>query len=230
MTAGPHHATGDCQGQDLATTASAQFRSSAAAGLRHYAGPVRIAASVTELPARDFQAALDSLISIYAAAMGAQAVELGARRSIMQRHAGNPAFRAIVATDEHERIVAFAYGFHGSAGQWWHDVVRSAIAERGGPSATSAWLSDAMEVAEVHVRPEHQAHGIGRRMLLALTQGRQERTALLSTRDAESPARRLYRSMGFIDLVTAFQFPGGGPLYAVMGAPLPLTPGPSPST
>jgi GNAT superfamily N-acetyltransferase len=191
---------------------------------------VQIAASVSELPARDFHGVLDSLIAIYAAAMGAQAVELTARRSIMERHAGNPAFRAVVATDEHEQVVAFAYGFHGTTGQWWHDVVRSAIVRRSGPAATAAWLSDAMEVAEVHVRPDHQAHGIGRRMLLALTEGRAERTAVLSTRDAQSPARHLYRSLGFIDLLTAFQFPGGGPLYAVMGAPLPLPPGPSPST
>jgi ribosomal protein S18 acetylase RimI-like enzyme len=59
-------------------------------------------------------------------------------------------------------------------------------------------------------------------MMLALTAGRPERTALLSTRDAETPARRLYRSLGFADLLTEFLFPGGGPAYAVMGARLPL--------
>jgi ribosomal protein S18 acetylase RimI-like enzyme len=84
------------------------------------------------------------------------------------------------------------------------------------------WLSDSLEIAEVHVHPDHQARGIGRQMILALTAGRPERTAVLSTRDAQSPARRLYRSLGFVDLLTAFHFPGGGPLYAVMGAPLPL--------
>jgi ribosomal protein S18 acetylase RimI-like enzyme len=72
------------------------------------------------------------------------------------------------------------------------------------------------------VRPEYQARGIGRRLILMLTADRPERTALLSTRDAETRARRLYRSLGFADLVTAFVFPGGGPRYAVMGAPLPL--------
>jgi ribosomal protein S18 acetylase RimI-like enzyme len=171
---------------------------------------------------------LDTLLSIYAAAMGAQPEELAARRAIMERHAGNPEFRVVVARDEPEHIVAFSYGFHGAAGQWWHDVVRSAIARRAGEPATASWLSDALEIAEVHVHPDHQARGIGRRMMLALTDGRPERTALLSTRDGRSPARRLYRSLGFVDLLTAFQFPGGGPLYAVMGAPLPLPPGPPP--
>jgi ribosomal protein S18 acetylase RimI-like enzyme len=46
---------------------------------------------------------------------------------------------------------------------------------------------------------------------------------LLSTRDADTPARRLYRGTGFTDLLTAFRFfPGGEPPYAVMGAELPL--------
>ena len=70
----------------------------------------------------------------------------------------------------------------------------------------------------MHVHPGCQARGIGRQMLLALTAGRAERTAVLSTRDAETPARRLYRSLGFGDLLTDFLFPGGGPPYAVMGA------------
>jgi hypothetical protein len=59
-------------------------------------------------------------------------------------------------------------------------------------------------------------------MLLTLTSHRTERTAVLSTRDALTPARRLYRSLGFADLLTGFLFPGGGPPYAVMGARLPL--------
>ena len=51
----------------------------------------------------------------------------------------------------------------------------------------------------------------------------QPEPALLSTRDADTPARRLYRGTGFTDLLTAFHFfPGGEPPYAVMGAELPL--------
>jgi GNAT superfamily N-acetyltransferase len=129
-------------------------------------------------------------------------------------------------------IVAFAYGFRGATGQWWHDVVSSGVTAASGPHAATRWLADTMEIAEVHVRPEYQRQGIGRRLLLTLTADRTERTAVLSTQDSNSPARRLYRSLGFTDLLTTFAFPGGGPPYAVMGAPLPLigaartTPGP----
>ena len=120
------------------------------------------------------------------------------------------------------RIVGFAYGFRGATGQWWHDVVSSGVTAASGPSAATRWLADTMEIAEVHVLPEYQRQGIGRGLLLTLTANRPERTAVLSTQDSNSPARRLYHSLGFTDLLTSFAFPGGGPPYVVMGAPLPL--------
>ena len=132
------------------------------------------------------------------------------------------------------RVAGFTYGFHGAPGQWWHDIVADALAvsfasaqSRGraaypAPGADGAWLDDSFEVAELHVRPPYQGMGIGRELLLRLTSGRPERTAVLSTADAESRARRLYRGVGFTDLLTGFRFSGGEPPYAVMGARLPL--------
>jgi len=119
-------------------------------------------------------------------------------------------------------VIAFAYGFHGGRGQWWHDLVRSALISKWGHAAAIEWLDDSFEVAEVHVHPEYQRRGIGRRMLYLLTGGRAERTAVLSTMDANSPARRLYRSLGFTDLLTGYRFSGAPVPYAVMGAALPL--------
>jgi ribosomal protein S18 acetylase RimI-like enzyme len=119
-------------------------------------------------------------------------------------------------------IVAFAYGFRGEPGQWWHDVVRSALTAQAGQALAGAWLDDSMEVAEVHVHPDYQRRGLGQSMLLRLTQGRREQTAALSTPDGNWPARHLYGRLGFTDLLTGFSFPGGGPTYTVMGAVLPL--------
>jgi ribosomal protein S18 acetylase RimI-like enzyme len=119
-------------------------------------------------------------------------------------------------------VIAFAYGFHGGSGQWWHDIVRSALISRSGYRAAREWLDDSFEVAEVHVHPDYQRRGIGRRMLYRLTGGRAERTAVLSTMDTNSPARRLYRSLGFTDLMTDYRFSGAPVPYAVMGAALPL--------
>lgn len=181
------------------------------------------AIAIGELNRSDFLASIDDFLAVYAAAMGADAAELPSRRAIMERHSGSPDFRALAVTaGPSGRVVAFSYGFRGLPGQWWHDVVRAGISAVTGLRTAGYWLDDVLEIAEVHVHPEFQARRIGRRMMLALAARRTERTAVLSTRDALTPARRLYRSLGFADLLTDFVFPGGGPPYAVMGADLPL--------
>ena len=185
---------------------------------------MRRSLSVSELSPGEFAAWLDQLIAVYAAAMRPPAELLPGRKSIMAGHAANPGFRAIAVIDDGSgQPVGFGYGFHGAPGQWWHNTVRNALTASRGTTVASGWMDDSFEVAELHVTPAHQGHGTGADVLGRLASGRPERTALLSTRDADSPARRLYRGAGFVDLLTEFQFfPGGEPPYAVMGAELPL--------
>jgi GNAT superfamily N-acetyltransferase len=182
------------------------------------------AVSVCELTPAGFTARLDELLAVYAAAMRPPPELLAGRRAIMAGHAANPGFRALAVTDDATgQAAGFGYGFHGAGGQWWHDTVHRALTASRGDAAAAAWLGDSFEVAELHVAPDYQGRGVGAGLLLRLTSGRPERTALLSTRDADTPARRLYRGTGFTDLLTAFRFfPGGDPPYAVMGAELPL--------
>jgi ribosomal protein S18 acetylase RimI-like enzyme len=188
---------------------------------RHEAWP-----TFNDLDPASFAIHLDALIEVYATAMRVPELQLPGRRAVMEAHGVNPAFRGIAVTVPSGRrgvdTVAFAYGFHGARGQWWHDLVRSALTVAAGPGAAAKWLDDSFEVAEVHVRPEYQRRGIGRQLLFRLTGGLRERTAVLSTMDAESTARRLYRSLGFTDLLTRYQFAGVTECYAVMGAALPL--------
>jgi GNAT superfamily N-acetyltransferase len=120
-------------------------------------------------------------------------------------------------------LVGFAYGFHCSGGQWWHDVVRRAAASALGARTADDWFGDSLEIAEVHVLPGQQGQGTGLAMMLRLTAGRPERAAVLSTMDANTRARRLYHGLGFTDLLTGFEFPGTDLPYAIMGAPLPLS-------
>jgi ribosomal protein S18 acetylase RimI-like enzyme len=197
---------------------------------------VRSGPELRELSAEQFTDELDALAEIYALAMAAPAAELPGRMSIMERHASHPAFRAVVAVQPGEQgrhpdragvgdrraLIGFAYGFHGSAGQWWHDVVTDNLTARRGLDAAGHWLGDSFEFAEVHVHPDHQARGTGRAMMHTLAAGRPERTAVLSTPHGQTRARRLYRSLGFVDLLPAFSFPGAGPAYTIMGAVLPL--------
>lgn len=159
---------------------------------------------------------------MYAAAMQPDPAQLPGRRAVMEQHARYPGFRALAVTTGQGEIIAFSYGFHGTPGQWWHDIVAAALTAVSGKAAAGAWLSDSLEIAEVHVHPDYHRRGIGRSLMLGLTARRPERTAVLSTRDADSPARRLYRGLGFTDLLTGYVFPGSDVPYAVMGAALPV--------
>ncbi len=184
-----------------------------------------------ELGPREFRAAIRALVGVYAAAMNPPDRTLSGREAIMDRHAASPGFRGLSAHVD-GRLAGFTYGFHGESGQWWHDMVAAALATRSGArisaaeyagtDAPGAWLDDSFEIAELHVLPPWQGRGIGRSLLLSLASGRQERTAVLSTADAPTRARRLYRGLGFTDLLTDFRFSGSEPPYAVMGALLPL--------
>ncbi|MEO3789925.1 GNAT family N-acetyltransferase [Nonomuraea sp. B10E15] len=101
-------------------------------------------------------------------------------------------------------------------------MVLRALRDEMGPEAANAWLGFAFELAEIHVHPDYQGKGIGRAMIRTLCAGRPERSAVLSTHDQPTAARRLYASMGFTDLLTRFVFPGGHEEYAIAGRPLPL--------
>src|SRR5215471_17872297 len=193
--------------------------------------------SPRELSRAAFVAELDALTAVYLAAMRPDPDLLPGRRSIMERHAAYEGFRALAVTADAGgaggapgapggpgQIVAFSYGFRGADGQWWHDVVATALTARSGRELAAAWL----EIAEVHVHPDFHRRGIGRNLVLGLAEGRRERTAVLSTQDADSPARRLYRGLGFADLLTGYCFPGSAVPYAVMGAVLPLRPAAAP--
>lgn len=177
---------------------------------------------IRQIDRRGFLRRLNALLTTYEAAMLPPAGQLPGRHMIMERHAGHPEFRAFIA--EHSRqVVGFGYGFHGESGQWWHDVVREELTRTSGSEHARHWLDDAWEVAELHVHPAFQGRGLGRALIMSLCADRPERTVVLSTLDAKTPARNLYRSLGMVDLLTDFRFPGGGPAYAVMGAVLPLT-------
>jgi ribosomal protein S18 acetylase RimI-like enzyme len=54
-------------------------------------------------------------------------------------------------------------------------------------------------------------------ILQTLLDSSSSRTAVLSTHDHDSPARALYRSFGFTDLLRDFRFPGSAEVYAILG-------------
>ena len=155
---------------------------------------------------------------VYGAAMNRSPEVVVQRRDLIAQHAGFTGFLAVAAFDADGataggRLVGFGYGYPGRPGQWWHDVVAGAL----GREARKRWLDDGFELAELHVLPEQQGHGIGRALLDSLLARVNSRHVVLSTPDTESRARALYRSFGFTDLRRDFRFPGSDEDYAIMG-------------
>ncbi|HEU5034741.1 MAG TPA: GNAT family N-acetyltransferase [Mycobacteriales bacterium] len=154
---------------------------------------------------------------VYGAAMHRSPEMVVQRREIMQSHLHRRGFVAVTAVEpqapDSDRLVGFGYGYQGKAGDWWHDTVAGAL----GRDAARQWLRDAFELAELHVRPDRHGQGVGRRILDRLLGAAAGDTVVLSTHDRESPARQLYRSVGFVDLVGGFRFPGSAEVYAIMG-------------
>jgi ribosomal protein S18 acetylase RimI-like enzyme len=172
---------------------------------------------ILQLAAPEFRARAADAASVYGAAMQRSAEVVVQRRDIIAVHAGNRGFKATVALeDDDDRMVGFGYGYLGSPGQWWHDIVAKALGREG----SKRWLRDSFELAELHVLPQHQGNGIGRALLNDLLDRADTAHVVLSTPDTESAARRLYRSTGFADLVTGFYFPGSSEAYAIMGSDL----------
>lgn len=154
----------------------------------------------------------DDLLEVYAEAMEVDRVAALARRSIVASHLERPGLRGWVALDG-ERMVGVAYGYLGAPGQWWHDQVRAALSSE----QAQQWLEGAFEVCELHVRPELHGTGLGRRLLDALLGGVPTRTAILTTPDADTRARRFYRAGGWVDLARDVRFPGDPRSFAVLG-------------
>ncbi|MDQ3751905.1 MAG: GNAT family N-acetyltransferase [Actinomycetota bacterium] len=136
-------------------------------------------------------------------------------RNVLNRHAERSGFRCKIAQDD-RGLVGVAYGYTGSGGQWWHDVVAAAL-----PSdEAERWLGDCFEVVELHLMPEAQGRGVGGRLHDELLGGLPHSTAALSTLDAETRALHLYKKRGWVPLLTDFAFPGGAKPFVIMGLDL----------
>jgi ribosomal protein S18 acetylase RimI-like enzyme len=162
-------------------------------------------------------ARLDDVLFIYAEAMNYQHEIVEMRRGFIAAHTQRAGFRA-VATMDGDKVAGFSYGYHGKPGQWWHEQVRSGLTAEG----YQRWMADCFELVELHVLPYAQGHGLGQAQLLSLLDGVPRRTVILSTPEGESRAWRLYRRMGFQDVLRDHEFLGDDRPFAVLGHDLPL--------
>ncbi|MGW0707009.1 GNAT family N-acetyltransferase [Streptomyces sp. NPDC002643] len=165
----------------------------------------------------DLSLHVDEALAVQAVAFGLGPDEVAVRRQIVLRHMTQRGARALGATAE-GRLVGFVYGMPNDRTHWWSTVVEPYLRAQG----LDAWLDDSFVITELHVHPAHQNKGIGRTLITTITDSATEPRSILSAIDTESPARALYRSLGYQDLARRVVFPSAPKPYAVMGAHLPL--------
>jgi GNAT superfamily N-acetyltransferase len=83
----------------------------------------------------------------------------------------------------------------------WYGSLREAV----GADAAERWLTGQFAVVWIAVHPDRRGRGLGRCLLERLLEGTTTQRAWLITHDLDTPARALYRSLGFREL-------GHGPL------------------
>ncbi|MET8577512.1 GNAT family N-acetyltransferase [Streptomyces sp. NPDC005012] len=166
----------------------------------------------------DLSSRVDEALAVQAEAFGLGEDEIAVRRQIVQRHMTLRGARALGATTPDGRLAGFVYGMPNDRSHWWSTVVEPYLRALG----NDHWLDDSFVITELHVHPRHQKQGIGRALITAITDTADEPRSILSAIDHESPARRLYRALGYADLARRVHFPSATVPYAVMGAPLPL--------
>jgi ribosomal protein S18 acetylase RimI-like enzyme len=166
-------------------------------------------------------ARLEDVLTVYVTAMGYPRDIVTIRRGFVAGHTRRHAFRAVATVEEGtDRVVGFGYGYLSGPGQWWHEQVRAGLQD----DAYRRWMGRAFELVELHVLPEAQGAGLGEAQLRTLLDGATGDTVILSTPEGESRAWRLYRRMGFTDVLRDHLFPGDDRPFAVLGRPLPLEP------
>ncbi|EFD47686.1 conserved hypothetical protein [Mycobacterium tuberculosis T17] len=123
-------------------------------------------------------------------------------------------------------MLGVAYGYPGAPGQWWQQQVVLGLQRSGFPRlAIARLMTSYFELTELHILPRAQGRGLGEALARRLLAGRDEDNVLLSTPETngeDNRAWRLYRRLGFTDIIRGYHFAGDPRAFAILGRTLPL--------
>lgn len=174
---------------------------------------------------------LGDALAVYVDAMRYPRGTEDQRASIWIEHTRRRGWKAVAALDDTADpaapMLGIAYGYCGAPDQWWQQQVVAGLRRTG---AGHAHITDLMtsyfELTEVHIHPRAQGRGLGEALVRRLLEDRAERHVLLSTPEINGEANRawrLYRRLGFTDVIRDYHFSGDPRAFAVLGRSLPLT-------
>src|SRR6478672_10135226 len=114
----------------------------------------------------------------------------------------------------------------GAPDQWWQQQVVAGLHRVGTDSTRIAELMTSyFELTELHIHPRTQGRGLGEALTRRLLAGRRESHVLLSTPEINGESNRawrLYRRLGFTDIIRGYHFAGDPRPFAILGRSLPL--------
>ncbi|MGQ9349166.1 GNAT family N-acetyltransferase [Mycolicibacterium gilvum] len=198
-----------------------------------------MATRLIDLSPSDMQQRLGDALAVYVDAMRYPRGTEDQRASMWLEHIRRHGWKAVAAVEvsddptdadhlpAHAPLLGIAYGYCGAPDQWWQQQVISGLRRNGADAdRISELMSSYFELTELHIHPRAQGHGLGEALIRRLLQDRTERQVLLSTPEINGEANRawrLYRRLGFTDVIREYHFAGDPRAFAILGRPLPLT-------
>ncbi len=197
-----------------------------------------MATLLTDLSPADMQHRLDDALSVYVDAMRYPRGTERQRASMWLEHTRRDGWTGVAAFEvpspemaeggsiDSAPMLGVAYGYRGAPDQWWYQQVATGLRHVGTPSERIDQLMNGyFELTELHIHPRAQGHGLGEALARRLLAGAAESHVLLSTPeilDEGNRAWRLYRRLGFQDVMRSYFFPGDPRPFAILGRALPL--------
>lgn len=198
-----------------------------------------LATFLIDLSPNDMRRRLHEALTVYVDAMRYPRGTEEQRASMWVEHSERPGWRAVAAVEadsseswptDHELadapLLGVSYGYCGAPDQWWQQQVVRGLQRVGVPrEEITRLMSDYFELTELHIHPNAQGRGLGEALARRLLSGRAEASVLLSTpevNDEGNRAWRLYRRLGFTDVIRGYHFAGDPRAFAILGRELPL--------
>jgi ribosomal protein S18 acetylase RimI-like enzyme len=201
-----------------------------------------LATFLTDLSPADMQRRLGEALAVYVDAMHYPRGTERQRAAMWLEHTQRAGWHGVAAVDVSTvdastqtpdaatlgsaPLVGIAYGYRGAPDQWWQQQVVAGLRRVGTDHGhIDKLMTGYFELTELHIHPRAQGDGLGEALTRRLLSGRPEPHVLLSTPEIlgeSNRAWRLYRRLGFSDVIRGYHFAGDPRPFAILGRPLPL--------
>jgi ribosomal protein S18 acetylase RimI-like enzyme len=193
-----------------------------------------LATYLIDLSPHDMQRRLGEALHVYVDAMRYPRGTEDQRASMWLEHIRRQGWKAVAAVEADHGgtdlasapLLGVAYGYCGAPDQWWQQQVVQGLRRIGkAPNDINRLMTSYFELTELHIHPGAQGRGLGEALARRLLVDRHEANVLLSTPEINGESNRawrLYRRLGFADVIRGYHFAGDPRAFAILGRSLPL--------